>query len=175
MVVLETTRLALRELVVDDAAAMFALNRDPEVVRYTGDEPFPSVEAARAFVVAYRADVYAQEGFGRLAVVPKEGEPHAGENVGFCGLRRVGDDVDLGYRLARATWGRGYATEASRAVLAWGFDVKGLERIIARAHVDNARSIRVLRNLGMRFVEHVDMDGMPGALYELTRRDLVQS
>lgn len=171
--VLESPRLVMRPIDVDngDAEAMFALNADPDVVRYTGDGPFASIEAARAFVAAYK-DVYAREGFGRWAVVPKAGEPLAGVNIGFCGLRRQHDgahagDVDLGYRLARATWGRGYATEAARATLAWGFDVARLARIIARAHVDNVRSHRVLEKVGMTRVGPVDMEGDPGLLFEL--------
>jgi ribosomal-protein-alanine N-acetyltransferase len=168
-IALDTPRLILRELDIDDAPSMVALNDDPEVVRYTGDGPFASLEAARAFVEAYRRDVYPRDGFGRWAVVPKAGQPRAGDNVGFCGLRRDGDDVDLGYRLTRDTWGLGYATEAGRACLAWGFAHANLERIIARAHVDNARSIRVLEKLGMTFVSSIDMEGMPGVLYEMHR------
>jgi ribosomal-protein-alanine N-acetyltransferase len=170
-IVLETARLVLRETGPDDAEAMFALNSDPEVVRYTGDGPFPSVDAARSFFTNYR-EVYARTGMGRWAVVVKPGAgvpaEDAGANIGFCGLKREDDgDVDLGYRLLRRTWGKGYATEAARATLAWGFDVQRLTRIIGRAHVDNARSNHVLEKLGMTRVGPTDIEGAPAVLYEI--------
>lgn len=151
---LRTPRLVLRRLVPDDAQAMFDLNADPEVLRFTIDKPRASVEEARRFLEAYQA-VYRDDGFARWAAI----EEATGEWLGWCGLRRQTDgDVDVGYRYRRAVWGRGFATEGARASLAYGFDELRLERIIGVAHIGNAKSIRVLEKIGLRF-ERSTTDG----------------
>ncbi len=114
-VITRTERLTLRRFELADAEAMHALNGDPEVTRYVGDPPFESLDAAGDFVTGYLRDVALPEGdLSRWAVV----ENATGDVLGFCGLRRQADaTVDLGYRLLRRAWGRGYATEAARATL----------------------------------------------------------
>ncbi len=163
-IVATTERLWLRELTPEDAAGMFALNANEEVLRYTGDAPFASVEAAREFLASY--DHYRRHEFGRWAVVIR----NTGAFAGFCGLKRNSSDgaVDLGFRIARELWGYGYATEAARAALDLGFGRYGLSRIIARAMPGNAASHRVLRKLS--FVEVGDVVEADGTwtLYELT-------
>lgn len=126
---------------------MFALNGDPDVMRYVPDGPFASVEAARAFLVTYQ-DVYRTDGFARWAAI----ETATGTWLGWCGLRRQKDgDVDVGYRYLKSAWGRGFATEAARACVAYGFETLGLERIVARAEPDNRASLRVLEKIGLHF------------------------
>jgi [ribosomal protein S5]-alanine N-acetyltransferase len=161
-IVARTVRQILRETVPDDAPAMFALNADPEVRRYTGDAPFASVEEARSFLAAY--DAYAREGMGRWAAV----EVATGEVLGWCGLRRQRDgDVDLGYRYKRGVWGQGLATEASAACLDLAFGALALNTVVARTHPENARSIRVLEKLGFRLEGPSSFDGLPAVLYRL--------
>ncbi|MEZ4687860.1 MAG: GNAT family N-acetyltransferase [Bacteroidia bacterium] len=78
----------------------YELNADPEVIRYTGDPPFGSVEEARKFIEEY--DAYAKHGIGRWAVIEEE----MGDFIGFCGLKKHDDgEVDLGYRLRRRPLG----------------------------------------------------------------------
>jgi RimJ/RimL family protein N-acetyltransferase len=105
-----TSRLLLRELNEQDASDMYELNNDPAVIRYTGDAPFESLEAAAAFIRAY--DQYAKNGFGRWAVVLRE----SNEVLGWCGIRKYEEDgmTDIGYRFHQRHWGKGYATEAAR-------------------------------------------------------------
>ena len=167
MIITETERLILRRFVVADAQSMFALNGDPEVVRYTGDEPFVDIEAAHAFVVSYLRDVVEPEAdLTRWSVV----ERASGEVLGFCGLRRQENgDVDLGFRLHRRCWGRGIATEAGRASLAVGFERFGLRRIVARARFENAGSLRVLEKLGLSRCGEVLEEGHRWAVYECTK------
>lgn len=144
--VTETTRLVLREMIPADAGEAFALNADPEVVRYTGDGPFASVEEARAFLTHYPD--YRVHGMGRWAVLRKAD----GKWLGWCGLKRHSNgDVDLGYRLLREHWGQGYATEAGKACLEVGFGHFALETIIGRVARENIASIRVLEKLGMSY------------------------
>jgi ribosomal-protein-alanine N-acetyltransferase len=163
---LTTERLLLREMTADDAHHAFLLNSDPEVVRHTGDGPFASVEAARTFLAAYPD--YRLHGFGRWAVVRQED----GQWLGWCGLKRhPNGDVDLGYRLLRAHWGQGYATEAGKACLEVGFGQFELATIIGRVARENSASIRVLEKLGMRYWKTDVCEHDPEALiYRIDRK-----
>ncbi len=163
--VVRTERLWLRHILPADAPVMYAMNADPEVLRYTGDEPFHDVREARSFIAAYPD--YRLHGFGRWAVVRTED----GAVLGWCGLKRHGDgQVDPGYRLLRSAWGRGYATEASKACLEWGFQEAGLDTIIGRVARANTASIRVLEKVGMRFWKEQACAGIQDALvYRLDR------
>ncbi len=165
---LETARLILRELNIGDTAASYALNADPLVIKYTGDEAFESLEDAHDFLANY--DPYSKTNMGRWAVIVKE----TGENIGFCGLKyhEETDEIDLGYRLLRKEWGKGYATEASEVCLQYGFEVLGLPRIYAQAALENTASIHVMKKLGMTFVKNEgDCAGYPSAFYEMRRED----
>src|SRR5690606_30529073 len=75
-----------------------------------------------------------------------------GEFIGWCGLKYLADEnqTDLGYRLLKKHWNKGYATEASRACLDYGFHVLGLKKIIARAMKPNVNSIKIMQKLGMQ-------------------------
>ncbi|MFT5920228.1 MAG: ribosomal-protein-alanine N-acetyltransferase [Granulosicoccus sp.] len=164
--ILETERLILREWVIEDAENFFDLNNDPEVVRYTGDPPFESIEATREFVKNY--DAFEKEGMGRWVCILKE----TGENIGWCGLRRkpVGY-VDLGYRFHRKHWNKGFATEAGKACLEFGFNQLGLEKIVAHAMIKNEASSRVMQKLGMRFVGEGINEGHPLVGYEISSEE----
>lgn len=141
-----TERLELREFSVSEAEDFYLLNADPEVLRYTGDEPFASVEEAHAFLEGY--ENYRRDGFGRWSCYLKATETY----IGWCGLNRKPerDEVDIGFRFHRRYWGQGYATEAARAALALGFGRFGLAKMVGRARNDNAASHAVLRKLGMQ-------------------------
>src|SRR4051812_19914071 len=104
---LVTARLGLRPHRPGDAPFMVELNSDPEVVRYTGNGPFATLAEAEE-VVASLERQWREERLGRLLAV----ELATGKPVGWCGLKRLPGDVDLGYRLLRSAWGRGLATEA---------------------------------------------------------------
>lgn len=95
----------------------------------------------------------------------------ADEIVGFCGYRFFNEppQLQLLYGLAPAYWGRGLATEAARAMIAYGFDVNGFERIIAAADVPNVASHRVMERAGMRFAKRETVNGLDTVYYELTR------
>jgi ribosomal-protein-alanine N-acetyltransferase len=154
--ILETERLRLREIVPEDAAAMFDLNSDPEVVQYTGDAPFENVEAARIFLENYAA--YKKYNRGRWICELKS----SGEIIGWCGLKFYEDSklTDVGYRLFKKHWGKGYATEAAKACIAYGFSFFKLDKIVAHARKDNKASLRVLEKCGMKITgEGLDFDG----------------
>ena len=160
----QTDRLILRAFEIDDAEAFYQLNSSPEVTRYTGEADCPSVEAARAAIEAYPD--FARHGFGRWATVLGS----TGQVIGMTGLKRLEDwngEVDLGYRFLPEYWGRGLATEASRAALQYGFEVIGLERIIGLVMPDNTASIRVLEKVGMQREKSVRYDGDPAEQYAI--------
>lgn len=146
-IILETERLLLREITPEDAEIMFALNADPEVIRYTGDEAFESVAAAKHFLEEYR-QVYRDYGYGRWGVVLKDN----GTLVGWCGLRRYkkDEDADLGFRFFRKDWGKGYASESAMACVKYGIYELNLPNITGRARVENVASLRVLEKCGLK-------------------------
>ena len=143
-----TVRLALREFTHDDVDTLLALDSDPRVMRYIGDgrtSTRADCEAAIARTLARYRDH------------PGHGVWHAsrrddGRFVGWGSLKHAGDspDVEVGYRLVHEAWGQGFATELARSMLARGFDLVGLQRIIGVTHPDNAASQQVLRKVGMR-------------------------
>ena len=151
----QTARLKLRRFQTEDAAALFRLNSDPEVMRYTGDRPFTDPSAARHFIAHY--DHYERNGFGRWAVLDRSSD----EFMGFCGLRRQHEDgpVDLAFRFFRRYWASGYATEAARACLETGFEDYQEREIIGRAVRENLPSISVLQKLGMSYQDMEEEDG----------------
>jgi len=157
--------LLLREFTEDDAEALFRLNSDPNVMRYTGDSPFSGTAAARDFIRAY--DHYERHGFGRWAVTLKAD----GSFMGFCGLRMHPElgEVDLAYRIARRYWDSGYATEAARGALNAGFERFGLDTITGWAMRENLPSITVLQKLGMQFREMTEENGEFWLVYAVGR------
>lgn len=150
-VILETTRLFLREWTPDDAADFFRLNSDPQVMRYVPDEPVQTVDDARAILVSHPIKDYRERGFGRCACILKA----TGENIGMCGLKYLKEieAVDLGFRFLPAHWGKGLATEAATPCVDYGFTQLGLEEIFGFAEPENGASIRVLEKVGMQFVD----------------------
>lgn len=158
MITLTTPRLLMRQLVEEDAEELYILNSDPEVLRYTGDVPFASVEEARAFIRHY--DQYALYRRGRLGLFLKD----TGAFIGWCGLKYhpQNGETELGFRLKRAYWNQGYATEAARASLNYGFGDLQLVTIVGRVIKENTASIRVLEKIGMRYWKDFDFEGVAG-------------
>ena len=142
---LRTERLILRPWRDDDLEPFAALNSDPAVMEF-----FPSLLSraqSDAMVERIRAH-FAHNGFGLWAVEVQGVAPF----IGFTGLQRPSfmPGVEVGWRLARRYWHAGYATEAARASLAWGFAQLELSEIIAMVVPDNLRSQRVMAKLGMQ-------------------------
>ncbi len=144
---LRTPRLILREWRAADVAPFAALNRDPEVMEHfpallSPEESAASAERAQAHI--------ARHGFGFWAVEA----PGVAPFIGFVGLAQVSFEapftpaVEIGWRLARAYWGQGYATEAARAAVADGFGRLDLAEIVAFTVPGNWRSRRVMERLG---------------------------
>lgn len=139
-----SARLELRQFSAADAEGFYRLNKDPQVLKYTGDNAFADIADAARFIRDY--DQYRLHGFGRWSLYLIETQ----EYIGFCGLSRLSvmADVDLGFRIARQHWRQGYATEAAKAAILLAQKRYGLSRLIARAKLDNLASISTLEKLG---------------------------
>ncbi len=165
---LETERLLLRWFTFDDIDAFHQLGTDPEVLRYVGNQPFASLDAARETLAAAPLKDYATYGYGRFACVWKQ----TGQIVGFCGPKFLPDsgDVDLGYRFLPKFWGIGLATESSRAVMDYARLELGLRRLVGWVHPDNVASARVLTKLGFVFDQTTTLPSISGIFDLYTKR-----
>ncbi len=145
---IETSRLRLRPPAESDLPAMPAVFNDPDIYAYTRNIPHPYGDAeARAALERYAR--LAHEGRG-LVLFPEERATGAMVGLVVLAIERDKNEAELGYAIGRAWWGKGYATEASRALLEYGFKALGLDRIHAHAMVRNPASARVLAKLGMK-------------------------
>jgi RimJ/RimL family protein N-acetyltransferase len=150
---LETERLVLRRFTEDDVDNLVELDSDPDVMHFiTGGRPTPRDEIEGDILPAF-LDYYERfAGYGFWAAL----ERSSGRFVGWFHLRpgkaAQPDEVELGYRLHRSAWGKGYATEGSRALIDKGFAELGVQRVVAFTMVVNVASRRVMEKAGLRFV-----------------------
>ena len=144
-----------------DLAPFAALNADPVVM-----EHFPSTmsrERSDAIVLERVLPMFEARGFGWWAVEV----PGVAPFVGFVGLLEPSFEawftpcVEVGWRLSREHWGHGYATEAARVAMAYGFDVVGLDEIVSFTVPANRRSVAVMERLGMRYAGEFEHPRMP--------------
>jgi RimJ/RimL family protein N-acetyltransferase len=145
---LETSRLRLASWRPEQVPDFLAIASDPEVMRHIGLGRPWGEEQARAFVER-QIVAEAAHGFCLWGLV----ERATRYLVGQCGLQRVGDtnEIEIGWWLARDSWGRGLATEAARPVVAFAFERLQLPRLISIVQPANTASIAVMERLGMRF------------------------
>jgi len=154
---IETERLLLRRWRSDDRAPFAALNADPEVMRHFPERLNPRESDALADRIELAME---RQGWGLWALE----ERASGRFIGFTGLARPGFQapfmpaVEIGWRLERAAWGHGFASEAARAAARFAFDVIALDEIVSLAVVANERSRSVMRRLGMTHDPADDFD-----------------
>ncbi|MFJ8013112.1 GNAT family N-acetyltransferase [Streptomyces sp. NPDC096339] len=156
-----TERLRLRPLTDADTDWWVSLHADAEVNRFVGGY---TREQAAARLRAIRQQ-WTERGHGLCAVELRG----TGEVIGRSGLYwwEQFDETEIGWTFARAHWGRGYATEAARAVLAWGFGTLGLEQITAMIHPGNTASAAVARRLGFTPLREDTILDRPCTVYGL--------
>ncbi|HJR16380.1 MAG TPA: GNAT family N-acetyltransferase, partial [Gemmatimonadales bacterium] len=147
MTVLDTERLRVRLIRLEDADFILELLNDSAFVRFVGDKNVRTVEAAREYILTGPLTSYSQNGFGLWLVETKM----TGLAVGLCGLlkRETLADVDIGFAFLPPYRSLGYAFESASAVFHYAREVLGIRRIVAIANPDNTRSIRVLEKIGM--------------------------
>jgi [ribosomal protein S5]-alanine N-acetyltransferase len=165
-VILETDRLRFATWSKEDWKEFQKIATDPLVVRYLGTgDPWPD-ERVQEFVNR-QCENWEKFGICLWRVLPKEGD----SLIGICGLQHLpgGQEVEIGWWLAPAYWGKGLATEAARHALAYGFEVSHLERIVAIAQAANRDSLRVMEKIGMRFEREALHKGIRVVLYAINR------
>lgn len=161
MPTLETERLLLRPFEEGDLDAYAAIVADPEVVRYLGHEPMTREDAWRSVALFLGHGVL--RGWTNNAVVDKA----TGRLLGRCGLWQPEGwpGLEVGWTLARAAWGYGYATEAALAWRDWAFGTLRVEELVSVVHRDNARSTRVAQRIGHRRLREIEVRGHPCVLF----------
>ena len=149
MTILETQRLVLRRISVDDAEFILELLNQPSFLRYIGDKEVRNNADAVRYLQTGPISSYERFGFGLYLVELKE----TGLPIGMCGLlkRDTLPEVDIGFAFLPSYWSLGYALESASAVMNYGREVLGLRRIVAITSPDNDASIRLLEKIGLRF------------------------
>jgi [ribosomal protein S5]-alanine N-acetyltransferase len=162
--VIETARLILREIVVEDAPALLAIHSDVEHMRFFGVAPLADLASAQSLVDAFaklrqlpnptaRWAITLKQNAQKISQVPSEGNEQNYEfalmgSCGFFAWNRDWRRAMLGYELARAVQGHGYMHEALTALLAWGFAQMGLNRVDALIHPHNTSSMKLAEKIG---------------------------
>ncbi len=174
---LETQRLALRSATEDDVDDLYALNSDPDVMWFlNGGKPTPRDEIRDRVIPFWLSLCEQSDGLGYWVAEARA----TGDFLGWFHLRpTAGDAVDLGYRLRKAAWNKGYATEGSRALIRECFTNLGVPRVVAHTMAVNHASRRVMEKCGLTFARSFhsgDTPDIPGAEhgeveYVLTRQD----
>lgn len=170
-VLIESTRLLIRPFKEGDEEAMYTLNSNPVVQKYTGDRITKSVEEAKHILNNVVLKDYQTYGYGRLAVIYKPDN----KLIGFTGLKYLPElpGTDLGYRFLPEYWGKGIATESALLSLDYGFNTLQLKKIVAFAEIENHASRAVLLKLGFTNTKIApypgEEDEAPIEWYELTK------
>lgn len=154
--ILETERLILRPLEITDAKVMFTMDNNPNVHKYLWQQPTQELNETIKIIEMVQKQ-YSENGIGRFATILKE----TGEFIGWTGIKFVNDHVengntnfyDYGYRLNEKFWNKGFATEASKAWLDYGFNQMNIQEMNAYTHAENGASNHVLQKVGFHFME----------------------
>jgi ribosomal-protein-alanine N-acetyltransferase len=163
---LQTPHLLLRPWRLEDADAWFNILQEDGILRYYPDQTPPSREKAEPYITHHLSH-WQTRGYGHWVVVTKED----GQLVGWSGLEYLPelDETEVAYLLMNRVWGRGYATEAARACVQFGFGSTGLEKIIGLVHPENLGSVRVLEKCGLTYADRITLWGLEMSRYRITR------
>jgi len=164
----DTPRLRFRRFTPDDLHALAAIRSDPDVMKYVGPGRAESIDQVQAKLEKVNAhwDLHA---FGYWALIDRA----SGNLAGWCGLSYLEDteDIEIGYGLAKAYWGKGLATEAAAAVMKYGFVQLRLDRIVAVAYPENIPSQVIMKKLGMKYVKTARFIGGEWVYYVIDREE----
>jgi RimJ/RimL family protein N-acetyltransferase len=152
---LETKRLHIRKLTLEDALFFFELVNDPDWIRFIGDRNVQTLADAENYLEYKIMTSYAVSGFGFYLVIEKESETPVGI-AGFVKRKEL-EHVDVGFAFLPKGRGKGYAFEATKALMEYGISEFKFEIILAIANKDNVRSHRLLEKLGLSFKKYVQL------------------
>lgn len=165
---IETERLTLRPFREEDATALFELSQDPDVIRWVGDRRVPSLQEAWRAIAGWLGH-WALRGYGQWAI----DERSSGRFIGRAGIINPAEwpGPEVGYLLAKPWWGRGYATEAGRAAMDWGFEQIGFPELLSLIDPANGPSIAVATRLGESRRGETELSGHTVLIYGISRAD----
>jgi ribosomal-protein-alanine N-acetyltransferase len=163
---IETSRLILRPWTIEDEDPLFYILQEAEILKYFPLTSF-TLEKTQRYIL-HQLKHWQDHGYGHWAVTLKE----EGRLIGWAGLEFLPetDENEVAYLLSHETWGCGYATEAARAAVNFGFNTACLPRIIGLVHPENAGSIRVLEKCGLTFVDRKVYWGLEMCRYRMEAR-----
>lgn len=160
MTILETDRLAIRRLTLDDATFVLRLLNEPSFIQHIGDRNVRNLADAKRYILAGPIASYQRHGYGGFLVEMKQ--THL--PIGLCGLvrRDALDDVELRCAFVPESWSKGYAFESASAMLGYGHDRLGLRRVVAVVSPENSATIGLLVKLGFYFDRMARLPGEKG-------------
>lgn len=174
--ILETERLILRPLDISDAEAMFTMDNNPNVHKYLWQKP--TLELSETIkIIEMVQKQYVENKIGRFATILKDSD----EFIGWTGIKFVNDHVengntnfyDYGYRLNEKFWNKGFATEASKAWLDYGFNQINIQIMNAYTHAQNGASNHILQKVGFQFIEeYPDLEGVVWKWWQLENKSV---
>lgn len=169
MKVFETERLTVRHLQPYDLDELYEICGDHEIMRHVGDGSPLSREQTQNWIQKSQEN-YRKYGFGCLAVISKEDNRLGG----YCGLVNptIDGEAEIIYAFKKQYWGRGFASEAGKAMLDFGFKQCRLKRVVATIAPENRPSIRIVEKLGMKYHKRkLDEHGLPEVVYAIEEAD----
>lgn len=170
-ILFQTNRFTIRNIEKYDAEAMFDMDSNPKVHEFLGKKPISSLKEAEDMIQNIQWQ-HKQFGIGRWAIADK----NTNEFIGWTGFKReekLRPDrvyVDLGYRLREKYWGQGIATETALACLDYGFKRLNFQNIYACTDFDNTASNKVLKKIGMTYLEDFEFEGIRLHWYGIKKR-----
>jgi ribosomal-protein-alanine N-acetyltransferase len=168
---IETQRLYFRKFELGDLPQLIEQRSDPDMYRFLGGTRMQNPEALAKRIRFYMS-CYDTHGFGMCPMFWKE----TGEMIGAAGLQPLEDtgDIEVGYSVIKALWGKGIGTEAARGWMEFGFNNFGLERIVAVAVEANTASRRIMEKLGMKYEKTEEHYGEECAFYAVSKEEFFQ-
>jgi RimJ/RimL family protein N-acetyltransferase len=165
---LETERLILRKFEERDIDAIFAMRSDADMMRFIRE---PQNRDETISWLKLVSSHWKNEKVGFCAVIEKA----SGQVIGWCGLWRLKEtgETEVGYAIAKEYWGRGFAAEAARCFLEYGFTELNLEKIVAVARPENTASRRVMEKLGMRYDYTGEFYGRQLVHYSISKEEFI--
>jgi ribosomal-protein-alanine N-acetyltransferase len=173
---IETERLIMRDLLESDTQGIFELDSNPDVHKYLGKNPIKTLKQAGDSIKFIRKQ-YEERSIGRFATIEKS----SGDFIGWSGIKyNIGDKeelgvkrdfYDIGYRFIPRYWGKGYATESSKAVLDFGFAKLNIETMCGAAEMGNVASNKVLQKIGLKYIEQFIYDNEMINWYQLKKEN----
>lgn len=165
---IETERLRFRRFVDDDLPLLIEQRSDPDVNKYLGGPERQNPEALATRIKFYM-ECYDKFGFGMCPMIWKA----SGEIIGTAGIQPLEDtgEIEVGYSLIKDYWGLGLGTEAARGWMIYGFNIAGLDRIVAVANEGNTASRRIMEKLGMKYEKTEVHYGEECAFYGISKEE----